>query len=100
MTIPGIPIIYYGDEYGLPGAGDPDNRRMMQFKNLQTREESLRQETKKLITIRLSNMALLYGDLQIFENTMNTLSYKRKYFDNEVTIILDKLNWTYNIYVK
>ena len=100
MTIPGIPIIYYGDEYGLPGAGDPDNRRMMQFKNLQTREESLRQETKKLITIRLSNIALLYGDLQIFENTMNTLSYKRKYFDNEVTIILDKLNWTYNIYVK
>ena len=45
-------------------------------------------------------MALLYGDLQIFENTMNTLSYKRKYFDNEVTIKLDKLNWTYNIDVK
>jgi glycosidase len=100
MTIPGIPIIYYGDEYGLPGAGDPDNRRMMQFKNLQTREETLRQETKKLIAIRLSNMALLYGDLQILENTMNTLSYKRKYFDNEVTIKLDKLNWTYNIDVK
>lgn len=46
MTIPGIPIIYYGDEYGLPGAGDPDNRRMMQFENLKDREESLRQETK------------------------------------------------------
>lgn len=100
MTIPGIPIIYYGDEYGLPGAGDPDNRRMMQFENLKDREESLRQETKGLITTRLSNMALLYGDLQIIENTVNTLSYKRKYFDNIVTVKLDKRNWAYKIQVQ
>lgn len=25
----GIPLIYYGDEVGLAGAGDPDNRRML-----------------------------------------------------------------------
>ena len=100
MTIPGIPIIYYGDEYGLPGAGDPDNRRMMQFENLKDREESLKQETNGLITTRLSNMALLYGDLQIIENTVNTLSYKRKYFDNIVTVKLDKRNWAYKIQVQ
>jgi len=34
MTIPGIPLIYYGDEFGLPGANDPDNRRMMYFTGL------------------------------------------------------------------
>ncbi|HQJ46032.1 MAG TPA: alpha-amylase family glycosyl hydrolase, partial [Ignavibacteriaceae bacterium] len=27
LTIPGIPIIYYGDEIGMTGAADPDNRR-------------------------------------------------------------------------
>jgi glycosidase len=27
MTSRGIPMIYYGDEIGLPGGGDPDNRR-------------------------------------------------------------------------
>jgi glycosidase len=27
MTARGIPMIYYGDEIGLPGGGDPDNRR-------------------------------------------------------------------------
>lgn len=31
LTQPGIPLIYYGDEIGLAGAGDPDNRRMMRF---------------------------------------------------------------------
>ena len=29
MTSPGIPLIYYGDEIGLAGGGDPDNRRAM-----------------------------------------------------------------------
>ncbi|MEQ8821974.1 MAG: alpha-amylase family glycosyl hydrolase [Sumerlaeia bacterium] len=29
MTIPGMPLVYYGDEIGLTGAHDPDNRRMM-----------------------------------------------------------------------
>lgn len=27
MTTRGIPLIYYGDEIGMPGGGDPDNRR-------------------------------------------------------------------------
>jgi glycosidase len=29
MTQPGAPIVYQGDELGLAGAGDPDNRRPM-----------------------------------------------------------------------
>lgn len=27
MTTRGIPLIYYGDEIGMPGGADPDNRR-------------------------------------------------------------------------
>ena len=34
MTNRGVPLIYYGDEVGMAGAGDPDNRRMMQWTRL------------------------------------------------------------------
>ena len=30
-------MIYYGDEIGMPGAGDPDNRRFMQWDGLHRR---------------------------------------------------------------
>jgi len=39
MTVPGIPLLYYGDEIGMPGAGDPDNRRMMQWSGLTADQE-------------------------------------------------------------
>jgi len=31
LTQEGAPLLFYGDEIGLAGAGDPDNRRMMNF---------------------------------------------------------------------
>lgn len=31
LTQPGLPLVYYGDEIGLPGLADPDNRQMMKF---------------------------------------------------------------------
>jgi glycosidase len=31
LTQEGIPLLYYGDELGLAGGPDPDNRRMMDF---------------------------------------------------------------------
>jgi glycosidase len=29
LTLPGLPVIYYGDEIGLAGGNDPDNRRVL-----------------------------------------------------------------------
>ncbi len=31
LTSEGLPLVYYGDEVGLPGFNDPDNRQMMRF---------------------------------------------------------------------
>ncbi len=100
MTIPGIPIIYYGDEIGMAGAGDPDNRRMMRFDNLRKEEAALQKEIAKMITFRNNNLALLYGDFTILENTEKTLKYTRKYFDNVVMVSLDKSTWKYEIEIR
>ncbi|MCK5857066.1 MAG: hypothetical protein KAG64_06220 [Bacteroidales bacterium] len=83
MTIPGIPVIFYGDEFGMPGGNDPDCRRMMRFDDdLSVIEKQNLAVTKKLIQIRKSNMALLYGDFnQTPKTTKNTMSYSRQYFD-------------------
>ena len=98
MTIPGIPIIYYGDEIGMAGAGDPDNRRMMRFENLKEQEANLQKEISNLIKLRNEHMALLYGDFDIIENSDSTLTYRRSYFDASITITLDKSNWSYKIF--
>ncbi len=40
ITQPGVPLVYYGDEYGQPGAGDPDNRRPMKWSGLTPSEQA------------------------------------------------------------
>ena len=41
LTNKGAPLIYYGDEIGLPGAGDPDNRRMMLWSGYSPAQQAL-----------------------------------------------------------
>ncbi len=89
LTIPGIPCIYYGDEYGMVGANDPDNRRMMQFDHLNNHQTKLLNAVKKYIKMRRNSMALQYGSTKIEEKN-NVLIINRKYFDEEVIIIFNK----------
>ncbi|MEM9686084.1 MAG: alpha-amylase family glycosyl hydrolase [Bacteroidota bacterium] len=90
LTTPGIPCIYYGDEYGSPGGNDPDNRRMMKFEGLADKEIQLRDKVSALITLRKNNMALLYGTTRILRADDHIFIIKRQYFDEEAIIIFNK----------
>ena len=63
MTSPGIPLIYYGDEVGLAGGGDPDNRRMMPWDETQLSDAqiALRERLRSMIAVRRNYRALSRG---------------------------------------
>jgi glycosidase len=67
FTQPGAPLIYYGDEIGLPGAGDPDNRRMMQWSGYSPAQQGLYARIKALAAIRAAHPALRRGTRRTLE---------------------------------
>ncbi len=90
MTIPGVPVIYYGDEIGIPGGGDPDNRRPMRFKNLSDNELRTKEITSQLIKLRKSSMALLFGDYNELYVSKDIYSYYRNYFGEIVILVFNR----------
>lgn len=89
-TIPGIPVLYYGDEIGMPGGNDPDSRRMMQFQDLNKNQQQLLKEVSKFLKLRNNSMALIYGTLEWVKVQDDVLIYKRIYGENEVKIYINK----------
>ena len=90
MTIPGKPCIYYGDEIGMAGAGDPDSRRMMRFDNLSKLEQQTKDVSSKLCHLRKNSMPLIYGDFRFVLEQDNCMAYIRTYFDEFAVIIFNK----------
>jgi glycosidase len=90
MTTPGVPCIYYGDEIGMPGGNDPDNRRMMHFNDWNDSQRKLQAATQALVQLRRSCMALTYGELEILSNENGVLVFGRKYFDSQAIIVFNK----------
>lgn len=92
MTIPGLPVIYYGDELGIPGGNDPDSRRQMKFDDLTPMELSTKEIAVKLVNIRKNNLALIYGNFMTLQADKNTYAFVRDYFDNSVIAVFNKGN--------
>jgi cyclomaltodextrinase / maltogenic alpha-amylase / neopullulanase len=90
MSVPGVPVIYYGDEIGDPGGNDPDNRRMMRFENLRELEKRTRSVTQQLVSLRRSNLALLYGDCRVTMTGDEHLVITRQYFNTKAVILFNK----------
>jgi cyclomaltodextrinase len=87
-SIPGIPCTYYGDEIGLAGANDPDNRRMMYFENWDANEKELYAKVQELNKLRSSELALIYGSAELFiEGSL--IIIKRDYLGKTIVSILN-----------
>lgn len=65
MCTPGIPMVYYGDEIAMPGAGDPDNRRMMQFDGLTDSQKEVKNALSLETAFRRDHPATRRGKLVV-----------------------------------
>ncbi len=112
MTFAGAPIIYYGDEAGMWGADDPDDRKPMTWPEMQFEPEShhplgkkrpvddnnfdaaLFKFYQKLITLRHRYAVLQKGDFTFLKEFMNNdlLVLKRWLGNSEAIVVFNRSN--------
>jgi glycosidase len=75
MTTKGAPLVYYGDEVGMPGAGDPDNRRPMQWEGYSAGQTALLEHIQRLTQIRAAHPATRRGTRTTLSSDGDTFAY-------------------------
>ena len=88
-TVPGVPCIYQGDEYGVPGANDPDNRDMMMFEGYNDYQMKEYAQTKALMKYRRSSMPLMYGDYRTLYVDDTAWVFLRHYMGEWVVVAMN-----------
>ncbi len=88
MTWVGAPTIYYGDEAGLCGFTDPDNRRTYPWGR---ENERLIDLHKQLIKLRKENPVLKHGSIKFLHGEYGVLSYGRFDVDEKIVIVVNNL---------
>lgn len=85
----GAPNIYYGDEIGLTGEHDPDNRRCMIWDPNEQRLDFF-QFTKHLIHLRKMHPAMSDSDFHFIES--NALIISKMKSNDQLTLIVNHTN--------
>lgn len=88
MTLPGAPMIYYGDENGMEGGNDPDCRRPMKWDE-QAWREGVRLPLLRLITLRNRMPVLRHGTVRSGFANDRIYSYYRTLEGERVLVIIN-----------
>lgn len=83
MTWPGAPTVYYGDEAGVCGWTDPDNRRTYPWGN---EDKGLIDLHREMIRIHKDYQALKTGSVMFLSGDRHFISYGR--FDKEDHVVV------------
>jgi alpha-glucosidase len=86
MTYVGVPCIYYGDEIGMEGMRDPDNRRCMPWDEGEWDTE-LWAFYQKMIRLRRSAPALIEGGYQTIHAVDGLLVYQRQSREQRIVVV-------------
>ena len=86
MTWVGAPTVYYGDEAGVCGFTDPDNRRTYPWGH---EDQELIAFHKEAIRIHKEHPALKTGSLKILGGEENILSYARFKVHDRISVVIN-----------
>ena len=86
MTWIGAPTVYYGDEAGVCGFTDPDNRRTYPWGH---EDKELLAFHREMIRIHKEHPALRTGSLKIIKGDENILAYGRFKENDKVIVIIN-----------
>jgi len=89
MTWPGAPTVYYGDEAGVCGWTDPDDRRTYPWGN---EDKELIEFHTAVIKLHKENRALRYGSFKQLYSEKDLISYGRFDADDGIIIVINNSN--------
>jgi glycosidase len=90
LTVKGAPSILYGDEIGMPGGADPDNRRMMTFTGWSADQTRLKERIGRLATIRNQHPALRRGTRTTLTTDNDLWFWKTSVPGDEVWVAINR----------
>ena len=95
LLMPGMPMIYYGDELAMPGANDPDCRRGMYWDEEYWDNEML-EWYKRLKQVRRTHACIVGGELAetITRDEDGTIVLIRKNTEETIALIFNCSNDT------
>lgn len=89
FTLPGIPVVFQGDEIGLAGANDPDCRRVMPTEQeLNAHQIAVRETVRALGRVRGDSVALRRGTRELIEASRDRYVFARNHEDETVIVAL------------
>ena len=97
MTWPGAPTVYYGDEAGVCGFTDPDNRRTYPWGR---EDQSLIDFHKVMIRIHKEYGFLREGSLKFLWNDYQGLCYGRFSNDEQMIVILNNRDYDRDVEIE
>lgn len=89
LTLPGLPVFYYGDEVGLAGGSDPDNRRVLPAEDgLSPAQRSVLEAARRLGKLRACSPALRAGSRDAFLVAERTYGFARVSAEESALVML------------
>jgi alpha-glucosidase len=86
---PGLPCVYYGDEVGLEGGRDPENRRAMPWSE-EAWNDDLRQWHRRLIRLRRDEAALAEGGVLMLHAAGDVFCFARLLADRVLVAAVNR----------